>query len=190
MDDAPADVVFRHVPGTAAAAATASSPCLGASLPPLVRLPTPVQWSFWLDNTPQLVGWWLLISSLLLVLVSCPTGSHQPSLPSPLLQPSSSSSSSSGIASLPAPLLATPSSPPSPFTAAFWLEAHVGLQQLMRNRYSAPPGGFACRGCPGIDAAKLRCLQQRGYVGWGAFLGTTLEGGLKALLHAVRLGPL
>jgi hypothetical protein len=43
------------------------------------------------------------------------------------------------------------------------MEAHVGLQQLMRNRYSAPPGGFACRECQGIANAKARCLQQRGW---------------------------
>ena len=43
------------------------------------------------------------------------------------------------------------------------MEAHVGLQQLMRNRYSAPPGGFACGSCQGITHAKVHCLQQRGW---------------------------
>lgn len=33
----------------------------------------------------------------------------------------------------------------------------------MRNRYSAPQGGFACRDCQGIAKAKVHCLQQRGW---------------------------
>lgn len=54
-------------------------------------------------------------------------------------------------------------SPPSPFTPPFWLEAHVGLQTLMRNRFSAPPGGFACRSCQGIAQAQVDALRKRGW---------------------------
>jgi hypothetical protein len=53
--------------------------------------------------------------------------------------------------------------PPSPFTAAFWGQAHHCLAQLLRRRYAAPPAGFACRSSSGIAAAHARMLRQRGW---------------------------
>lgn len=96
------------------------------------------------------------------------------------------SSSSSSVSGPFMPNLAL--SPPSPFTPPFWLEAHVGLQTLMRNRFSAPPGGFACRSCQGIAQAKVDALRKRG---WTVVVLSQLEvegalGGFKA--GRVRVG--
>lgn len=34
---------------------------------------------------------------------------------------------------------------------------------LLRNQFSAPPGGFHAKSSAGIRAAKSRCLEQRGW---------------------------